>query len=82
MNFICGQKESYYHKNYLFDDFPDKQTEISSSLEYRGWVALLLNGKVLDENSIRRNLSEVQQSWARKLNHPPGNDLDFVYYLP
>ena len=66
MDFISGQKESCYHKNYLFDDSPDKQTAISSSLEYRGRVALLLNGKVLGRNSIRRNILEVQQSLGKK----------------
>ena len=40
----------------------DKQIAISFSLGLRGWVALLLNGKVLGGNSIRRNLLEVEPS--------------------
>ena len=70
MDSISGQKESYYHKNYLFDYFPDKQIAISSSLEYRGLVALLLNGKVLGGNSIRRNLLEVEPSLGKKSESP------------
>ena len=32
MDFISGQKESSYHKNYLCNDFPGKQTAISFRL--------------------------------------------------
>ena len=50
MDFISGQKESFYHKNYLFDDFPGKQIAITSR------VALLLNDKVFGGNRVSEEI--------------------------
>ena len=33
MDFISGQKEPSYHKNYFRDDLSDRQTAINFSLE-------------------------------------------------
>ena len=41
-----------------------------------------LNANALGGNSIRRKIWKWNHHWVRKLSHPPGNNLDFVYFPP